>query len=34
MNGLITAIACLASAATGVITGFLVGFYIGREGPQ
>ena len=30
MNGLITAIACLVSTAAGVITGFLVGFCIGR----
>ena len=30
MGGLTTALVCLVSTATGVITGFLVGFCIGR----
>ena len=34
MSGLITALVCLASAATGVIAGFLVGFCVGREEPK
>lgn len=34
MGGLTTALVCLVYAAAGVITGFLVGFCIGREGPR
>ena len=34
MGGLTTALVCLVSAATGVITGFLVGFCVGREGTR
>ena len=30
MGGLTTALACLVSAAAGVIVGFLAGFCIGR----
>ena len=34
MGGLTTALVCLVSAAAGVITGFLVGFCVGREEPK
>lgn len=34
MGGLTTALVCLVSAAAGVITGFIVGFCIGREEPR
>lgn len=34
MGGLTTALACLVSATAGVISGFLVGFCVGREGPR
>lgn len=34
MGGITTAIACLVSAAAGMITGYLIGYCVGKEDKQ